>query len=155
MLGDSDGSDAASPRQRMLQGRVAERWLLYPIYVLVLISAGLSIDYAIFNPEWAVGPTVAAWGMLFTWYWFYGVAYRYRRRVLKYFSVTVLIVLTWCLSLLCFDRARPQVAAVADVLVERPNIASLYWAGVLTIVAVSLLAVHVLVLGRGYRQKKA
>lgn len=149
-----EASAATQPRQRLLQGRVAERWILYPIYLLVWVSGGLAARFALQTQEWAAAPVLAAWGMLFIWYWFYGVAYRYRRRVLKYFSVTVLVVLTWCLSLLTFDRGRAQIVATSLGLESRAEWASLYWAGGIVVVAAGLLALHVLVLGRGYRVKR-
>lgn len=153
VLGDADAPEHAPPK-RVLQGRLAERWVLYPIYLIVGGSGVLVGHFCLTTNEWALTPSMTAWGMLFVWYWFYGVAYRYRRRVFKYFSVTVLVGLTWCLSLLSLDRAQAQVVATAKGLVDRPAVAGLYWASVLIIIAVSLLALHVLVLGRGYRGKK-
>ncbi|MEZ4461916.1 MAG: hypothetical protein R3E66_19775 [bacterium] len=155
VLKDDNATDAVTPPKRMLQGRIAERWVLYPIYTLVFASAGLVFQFTVTNDEWATTPALTAWASLFVWYWFYGVAYRYRRRFFKYVSVSVLVVLTWCLSLICFDRAKPQIVALAGKLVVRPDVPQLYWAGVLTIIAVALLGLHVLVLGRGYRQKKS
>lgn len=153
VLGESVSS-AVEPRQRLLQGRVPERWVLYPIYFLVFLSGSMATHFAVDTGEWATTPVIAAWGMVFVWYWFYGIAYRYRRRFFKYSTVTTLVVLTWCLSLISFDRAQPQVISSGAGLSHRPEVPELIWSGGILVVAVSLLAVHVLVLGRGYRAKK-
>jgi len=146
---------AVAPRRRLLQGRVAERSVLYPIYLLVSIAGALAAQFALHSEEWSVIPVSLGWAMLFVWYWLYGVAYRYRRRLLKYFSVSVILATSVVLAMLCVDRAVAQVAVTAaGELIERASRPILVWSAIVTLAAAGLLIFHVAFLGRGYREKR-
>lgn len=158
-----EAGSGRGPGPRLLFGRVDERRVLYPAYGLVFIAGALAVTFAMEHPEWAVGPVGLAWFVLFGWIWFYGVAYRYRRRLLKYTSVTVVLGLSWLLIGFCIDRARAQIAMGGPVqdmvvqgspLIERAYAPELVWAGGITAIAAALVVVHVVFLGRGYREKK-
>ncbi len=152
VLGDERG--AAAPGRRLLQGRVAERSVLYPIYLLVSIAGALAAQFALDSEEWSVVPIALGWSTLFAWYWFYGVAYRYRRRLLKYTSVSAILILSIFLAILCVDRAAAQVVIAGGELVERSARPILVWSAIVTLGAAGLLIFHVAFLGRGYRVKK-
>lgn len=145
---------AVTPRHRLLYGRLPQNWVLYPIYLLVTIAGSIATNFALNSDEWHVIPTALGWSMLFIWYWFYGVAYRYRRRLLKYSSVTVIIGMTWALGFFCEDRALRQIVAVNGQLIERSSVIALEWASVITWLGVLLLMAHIIFLGRGYREKR-
>ncbi len=157
VFGDDDATLASSEflRVRLLPGRLHEAWILYPIYGLNLVSGLLAMSFAIGTHEWSAPVVGLAWLLLGVWNWFYGVAYRYRRPLLKYSSVIVILGLTTALVSFSIERAQPQLAMVrATQLSERAASAELYWAAVATVVAAGLLVAHLVFLGRGYRQKR-
>lgn len=144
----------SGPQERLLQGRISEAMVLYPLYTLVAVSGAAALRFAFNSVEWASAPVGLAWFCLFIWYWFYGVAYRYRRRILKYTSVLVIGLVTLSLASLCIDRGRSQVAFDGAFISPRGPETSLYWAAVLILVALIVLLIHVFFLGRGYRKKR-
>lgn len=144
------------PRVRVLPGRLHEAWILYPIYALVLGAGVIAVEFALRTHEWSAIVVGLAWFLLYVWNWFYGIAYRYRRRVLKYTSVIVILGLTAALAYFSIERGQPQLAMTdLSELRDRPEAASLYGAAVAAVVAAGLLITHLLFLGRGYRQKKS
>lgn len=155
VLGDDSEATSEAPRVRLLQGRINERWILYPIYVLHLVAGGLAALFAAGSAEWSPIPVGLAWILLYVWNWFYGVAYRYRRPVLKYTSLFVIFGFTAALAFFVFERARAQTAMLdMHEIGERAAAPLLYWAGVATLVAAGLLLAHFVFLGRGYRRKR-
>ncbi len=150
----SDEIDRPAPRQRVLPGLVDLRWLSYPAYIACFIGAGLAANFAIDAKEWSAPPVALAWMMLFFWEWIYGVAYHYRRTILKYFSFLLVVGLSALLAALCWERAQPQLVANATGLVQRGHVGGLDWAGVATVISGGLISLHLLILGRGYRKKK-
>jgi hypothetical protein len=151
------GSDEAArraPRERVLPGRVDLRWLSYPAYVACILGAGITVNFAIDSREWAAGPVALAWTMLLFWEWIYGVAYHYRRRVLKYGALLLIAGLTFALAALCMERAQAQWVVAGGELVERGRVAGLEGAALLTSLSGVLVAAHAVVLGRGYRRIK-
>jgi hypothetical protein len=151
-LGDS--GESATPGRRLLQGRVHEAWALYPAYAMELVAGAIASLFALQSEEWSVAPVALTWFLLYLWVWFYGVAYRYRRRFFRYSSLFVLLSASTFVSSVCFDRAAAQVAFDGQRLVERAAEPTLVWAGVLTAAAGILVLVHVVFLGRGYRERK-
>lgn len=151
LLGEA-GESGTGPR--LLQGRISESVVLYPCYALVSLSGLIALNFAMESPEWASLPVAVGWFALFNWYWFYGVAYRYRRRVLKYTSVLTLIGFSVALSMICVDRGKAQIAFDGEHIGHRDPETGLYWAAVFVIVALVLLLTHVVFLGRGYRRKR-
>ncbi len=151
----SEEFDRPAPHKRVLPGLVDIRWLSYPAYIACFAGGGFAVDFAIESTEWSAPPVALAWTMLFFWEWIYGVAYRYRRTILKYFSFLLVAGLTVGLAALCWERAEPQVVAQAGGLVERSDVSSLNWAAISTLVSGALITIHVIILGRGYRKKKA
>lgn len=155
ILGEGEDGEQSIPRRRLLQGRVSERAVLYPIYALVLGAGGLALYFAAQSLEWAFLPTFLGWAMLFVWYWFYGVAYRYRRTVFRYCSVIVIALVSAGLAMMCVDRAASQVAVTTSgELVERAAQPVLLGVAVLTLAPAALLVLHLVFLGRGYREKR-
>lgn len=157
VLGDDELVSDEAPRVRLLQGRVHEAWVMYPIYALQFAAGGLGVHFALGTHEWSAIPVGLAWFLLYVWNWFYGVAYRYRRRLLKYTSVTIVLVLTVALAYFCFEKAPRQdvVVLAKGELGSRPPAPGLYWAAVATMVAAGLLVAHIVFLGRGYRRKRS
>ena len=156
VLGSSDAGER--PAERLLPGRVEASWILYPCYLLVILSGSLVVNFAIDTQEWSPVVVSLAWVLLFTWNWVYGVAYRYRRRFMKYMSITMSIVMGFGLAALCWERGQPQLVAtlveVGAVLVERGEVRRLVLASWLIAVSTIGLLVHVVFLGRGYRVKR-
>lgn len=153
VLGEDE--EAKAPERRVLQGLIDRRWLSYPAYLACFAGGAGSIRFAMHTAEWSAGPVAIAWLMLFFWEWIYGVAYGYRRAILKYFSYGMVLILSIGLALLSFDRAAAQVAAtVPGELVERGAAAGLTWAGIAALVSGAFITAHVVILGRGYREKK-
>jgi hypothetical protein len=153
ILGSDDG-DRAAPRKRVLPGLVDVRWLVYPAYITCFIAGGLAVDFAIEGGEWSAAPVALAWLMLFFWEWIYGVAYRYRRTILKYFSFLLVAGLSAGLAALCWERAEPQLVATAAELVDRDHASILDYAAITTLLSGAFVTIHVVVAGRGYREKK-
>lgn len=153
---DADAlASAEIPRVRLLPGRLHERWVLYPVYALDLVAGVLAVHFAVGAPEWSAAVVGLAWFLLYVWHWFYAIAYRYRRRLLKYTSVAMIFALTAALAYFSIERARPQLAMVgADAVAERAAAPGLYWAAVLTMLTAALLLAHLVFLGRGYRHKR-
>lgn len=149
-----EAGESVAPRVRLLQGRIPESWVLYPLYLTITVGGALAADFALSSEEWSIVPVTLAWAMLYVWYWFYGVAYRYRRRLLKYTSVAFIFGMTWGLSVLCEDRAEAQIVAIEGILREREPIAQLRWAAMVTWAATLGLVAHIVFLGRGYREKR-
>ncbi len=157
VLGDSNAGE--SPAERLLPGRVEASWVLYPCYLLVIVSGSLAVNFAIDTFEWSPLVVFLAWILLFTWNWVYGVAYRYRRRVMKYMAVMMSVVMGLGLAALCWERGQPQlVATAADLsaeLIERAEVRRLLVACWLMVLSTAGLLAHVVFLGRGYRVKRA
>lgn len=154
VLGDDADVSQEAPRVRLLQGRIHEAWVLYPVYLLVLGAGFLAVRFASDTAEWSAAVVGLAWFLLFVWNWFYGVAYRYRRRLLKYSSVFVVLALSASLAYFSMERATPQRAMISATQIgERAAAPSLYWAAIATLVAGGLLVAHIVFLGRGYRRK--
>ena len=127
----------------------------FPLAVGRLAEPGGPLDEIAGRHDATPAQIALAWLLLFVWHWFYGVAYRYRRRLLKYTSVFVVFAMTVALAYFTMERAAPQRAMVAShEVVDREGIASLYWSAVATLAAGMLLLVHLVFLGRGYRQKR-
>ena len=149
-----DAGESATPRHRLLLGRVHEAWALYPAYAMELVAGGIACLFALQSSEWSVVPVGLTWFLLYTWVWFYGVAYRYRRRFFRYFSLFILLGASSMIAYLCFDRAAVQLVFDGQHLVERAAEPTLVWSGVLTLAAAVVVLVHVVFLGRGYRERK-
>lgn len=153
ILGEDDAGRSA-PRKRVLPGLVDVRWLVYPAYITCFVAGGLAVEFAIDAGEWAT-PTVAiAWLMLFFWEWIYSVAYRYRRTILKYFSFLLVAGLSVGLAAICWERAEPQLVATASGLIDRDHASILDFAAITTLLSGAFVTIHVIVAGRGYREKK-
>ncbi len=152
-LGEAgDGSE--TPRRRLLQGRFHEAWALYPAYAMQLVAGGIAVLFALQSEEWSAIPVGLAWFLLYVWVWFYGVAYRYRRRFFRYFSLLILMSSSGAIAFLCFDRAAAQRIWDGERLIVRTAESTLVWSGTLTIAASILILAHVVFLGRGYRERK-
>jgi len=120
------------------------RWFLYPAYILTLAAGGLAAKFALRSEEWSTAPVMLAWSLLFVWYWLYGVAFRYRRPVLKYFALAGALGFGGLLCAFCLDRAPPQLAVQPDGAAVRTLEMDLVWAGLATGVTVVLIGVHVI-----------
>jgi hypothetical protein len=152
----SDEVDRKAPRERVMPGLVDLRWLLYPAYLASFFGGGIAVNFAIDGQEWAAPPIAIAWTALFFWEWIYGVAYRYRRPLLKYFSLMLVVGLSAALAAFSWDRAAPQLVAkvqgfTSSGLIERGHVASLEWAAIFALLSGALIIIHAVILGRGWR----
>ena len=125
------------------------------MYLLILAAGGLAVNFALDTPEWSSPVVALGWLLLAQWTWFYGVAFQYRRRLLRFTSTTMVLLLSAALTALTLDRAAAQVAmAGPQTLAERESAVALYWAAGATVLVAGLLVLHLVFLGTGYRQKK-
>lgn len=125
------------------------RWFLYPAYILTFVAGGIAANFATGSEEWKAGPVGVAWGILFLWYWLYGVAFRYRRPVLKYFSLAAALGFGGLLTAFCLDRVPPQLVAQSDGGAQlRGLLTNLLWAGLMTGVSAFIVVVHSILFSR-------
>ncbi len=153
IIGDR-GSEEERPAVRVLPGRLPESVVLYPAYTLVGAAALLTTHYSLDSGELSPLMTFFGWGLLFCWYWVYGVAYRYRRRMMKYFSLFMCGVTAGSLSVVTAVRSTSMAVPVDGELVVRGAQPILFFAAALTTLSLTLIITHVVYLGRGYRQKQ-
>lgn len=152
VIGEEGGR--IKPAVRLLPGRINVSFILYPIYALILGAGALAVNFALHSGEWSPSVIATAYGLLFAWHWVYGVTYRYRRWFLKSFCVLISLFMGLSLSYLMWERAQPQLIPLDGRLVERGEVAVLEIVGLATILSALLLLAHVLILGRGYREKQ-
>lgn len=148
------GSEEERPTARVLPGRMPESVVLYPAYTLVGAAALLTTHYSLNTGEWNPLMTFFGWGLLFCWYWVYGVAYRYRRWMMKFFALIMCVVTAGSLSVVAAVRSTSMAVPVDGVLVVRQAQPILFLAAGLTTLSLTLIITHVVYLGRGYRQKQ-
>lgn len=153
VLGSDEGAHRA-PRERVLPGRIDIRWLSYSAYIACILGAGLSVNFALDSREWAIVPISIGWAMLYVWEWIYGVAYQYRRPILKYSALFMVLALAAVLASVCLDRAPAQDVIAGGELIARARVVGLEGAAALTILSALLILAHGAVLGRGYRRIK-
>jgi len=153
ILGSSDGARQA-PKERVLPGLIDPRWTSYSAYIACILGAGISVNFAIDAGEWAVGPVIIGWTMLYIWEWIYSLAYQYRRTFMKYGALLMVVALTAVLAGVCLDRAPAQQVITGGELVARAHLARLEGAAALTILSGLFILAHAIVLGRGYRRIK-
>ncbi|MFU8802473.1 MAG: hypothetical protein ACNA8W_01570 [Bradymonadaceae bacterium] len=152
VIGEEGGR--VKPAVRLLPGRVDVSHVLYPTYLLIIGAGSLAVNFAVNTGEWSAPVVALGWGLLFAWHWVYGVTYRYRRWLLKSFTLLVSLFMGLGLSFLAWERAQPQEIPVAGSLVMRGQVTLLEFVWLATAMSSLLLILHVLVLGRGYREKR-
>lgn len=128
--------------------KLDERWFLYPAYLLAFSGGFLASHFAAGSPEWSPLPVLLAWGLLFVWYWLYGVAFRYRRPALKYFALAASVAFGVLLTAFCIDRALPQLAAADEGVAARGAVLRLVWAAITTGLSCVLIVTHTLLFSR-------
>jgi hypothetical protein len=89
--------------------------------------------------------------MLATWLWFYSVAWRYKRWLLKWTAAPISSLMMAAMAFACFDRAQQQLVAPRHVLTDRPFVLEWYIAAILLVLANLLLLSHLVWFGRGWR----
>ena len=134
--------------RRARHSQLDVRWFLYPAYILTFGAGGIAANFAIGSPEWSPGPVTLAWALLFLWYWLYGVAFRYRRPVLKYFSLAAALGFGGLLTAFCLDRVPPQIVAQTHGAELRGLLTNLLWAGLLTGLSAFVVVVHSILFSR-------
>ncbi|RAL24930.1 hypothetical protein DL240_01600 [Lujinxingia litoralis] len=147
--------EAARPEVRLLPGRIKASRLLYPAYLLVWVGAGLASLFAWARAEWHPLMVFVGWGALFCWYWVYGVAYRYRRSLMKVMAVGMSVLMGLVLIWVSLTRAAPMRVPQGGELVERGALVLPGAAGVATALSLAVVLAHLLYFGRGYREKRA
>lgn len=152
IIGDR-GEDSAPLETRLLPGRVHESLVLYPVYILVGFSALLAGHFAFKTGEWNLFMTGTGWGLLYCWYWVYGVAYRYRRRIMKYFSLMMSLITASSLAFVSALRGAATHIPAPEGLVLRGAEPVMFFVALLTALSGAAILAHVLFLGRGYREK--
>lgn len=152
IIGDR-GEDQAPLEVRLLPGRVHESLVLYPVYTLVGTSALISAHFALKTGEWNVVMTLMGWGLLYCWYWVYGVAYRYRRWIMKYFSLMMSLITAGSLAFVSALRGAANHVPAQEGLILRGVEPAMIIAATLTTLSAAAILAHVFFLGRGYREK--
>ena len=153
IIGDR-GTQADQPRVRVLPGRVAPSVVLFPIYAAVGLAALLATNFAVETGEWHPVMTLLGWGLLYSWFWVYGVGYRYRRWMMKYFALLMATGTAAVLVMVTASRAASMLVPGSSGLVVRSAQPQLFVVIALTGATVVAAFVHVVYLGRGYRQKR-
>ncbi len=148
------GDDAEQLRYRVLPGRVSKHLVLYPAYAAVGLAGLLAAHFSIRSGEWHPLMTVVGWGLLFCWYWVYAVAYRYRRRFMKVFSLSMATLTAGSLVLVAALRSTSMAVPAGGELVIRQSQPLLIAVAVLTTLSLAAVFTHAIYLGRGYRQKR-
>lgn len=143
-----------SPSVRLKPGRVAPGFIFYPMYLLIILSAGVAANQALDTDEWPFFIIVLTWFVIFMWNWMYGVAWSYRRKVFQSVCLFMALFMEACVGVLCLDRAAAQTVARKSILIQRPELVYLQWSGYLLFLTAILGLAHFFVLGRGYRTKK-
>lgn len=149
----SEERQRMAPRRRLLPGLVDRKWLLYPSYLLTVLAGGIAVHVALDTAEWHPIPVAIGWSMLFVWEWVYSAAYGYRRSLLKYFSATMVCLMAALLAFVTFDKAAAQTVVTSTGLFDRGALSWLRWSGIMTISAGLPVLAHLVLLGRGYREK--
>jgi hypothetical protein len=150
----SEERQRMAPRRRLLPGLIDRKLLLYPSYLLTVVAGGIAVHVAIDSTEWHPLPVIIGWAMLYLWEWIYSAAYGYRRTVLKYFSAIMVTLMAGLLTIVSLDKAAAQTVVSAGKLVDRDPLGWLKWTAYLTVAASLPIILHLLLLGRGYREKK-
>lgn len=151
--GQGDGTEGA-PSQRLLQGRVRQSLIFYPIYLLLVVSGAIAANVAVDTQEWSFGVVVVAWTTMFFWYQIYVVAWTYGRRMLKWFCIIWLLLLTTFMAVACYDRGMPQ-DIFTSTLIQRPGLPLMMWASGMLAACQALFVSHLVYFGRGYRKKRS
>lgn len=145
--------DRDEPRVRVLPGRVPLYRVLHPAYAAVGIAGVLATYFSLGSGEWHPLMVLLGWGLLFCWYWVYAVAYRYRRKAMKYFSLLMGTVTAGSLTVVAAVRGTSMAVPEGGQLAIRSPRPVLFGVAVLTTLSLAAVFTHVLYLGRGYRQK--
>lgn len=147
------GSDQIRPKARLLPGRFPPSFFTIPAMIAIIIAGIIAVIFAIQTEEWSPWTIASTWFVLYVWTWFYGVAYKYRRFILRWLSMGAFIFLSCGISFFCIDRAAPQYIVGPDGLVMRELVFSLWISAILTLGAAAILLSHFVFFGRGYREK--
>ena len=152
IIGDR-GNRNAAPVERLLPGRVPESLVLYPAYTLTLMAGILGAQWALRTEELNPLMLLLAWCLLFCWYWVYGVAYRYRRWLMKSFALFISSLTALALTFFSALRSTSLYLPAEAGLALRPPQPILLVVAALTLISLAAIISHVLYLGRGYRKK--
>lgn len=152
ILGDR-GEESTQPQVRVLPGRVPKFWVLYPAYTAVGLAGLLCTHFSLQSGEWHPLMVLFGWGLLFCWYWVYGVAYTYRRRLMKFFSLVMSAITAASLVMITAARGTSMAVPDSGQLVVRGPRPILFLVAALTTLSLAAIITHVIYLGRGYRQK--
>ncbi len=146
--------DDERPGVRVLPGRVPEHRVLHPAYLAVGAAAVLALYFSLNTGEWHPMMVGLGWGLLFCWYWVYGVGWRYRRRVMKYFALLMSTATALTLTFVTTARIGSMTVPEAGELIPRDGQPLLGVVAVLTMTSLIAVLAHAVYLGRGYRQKR-
>ena len=153
IIGDR-GDDDDRLEVRLLPGRIPKSLVLYPVYAAVGLAALLATHFSLRTGEWHPLMPLLGWGLLYCWYWVYGVAYRYRRWMMKFFALFMATVTAASLALVASVRSASMAVPTGEGLQLRPDQPILVAVTVLTLASLAAIYLHVIYLGRGYRQKR-
>lgn len=148
------GEEDEQPRTRVLPGRIPKHFVLYPAYAAVGLAALLATRFSLSTGEWHPMMTLAGWGLLYCWYWVYGVGYRYRRWFMKYFALLMSTVTAGSLIMVSAVRATSLAVPAESGLAVRDSEPMLFFVIGLTTLSLAAVFTHAVYLGRGYRQKR-
>lgn len=148
-----DHGEQKRPRVRLLPGKVAEHLVLRPAYAVAAAAGAVATYFAVDTGEWHPAMVIGGWALLICWYWVYGIGYRYRRWLMKYFSVLMSTITAATLAVVTSVRAAAMAVPQGGELVPRGPQPLLYASAALTLISFGAVFAHVVYLGRGYRQK--
>ncbi len=153
IIGERRDEAGEKPLVRVLRGRVYQSVVLYPAYVMALLAGVLATHFSVNTGEFHPVMVLVGWGLLYCWYWVYGVAYRYRRWMMKYFSLLMSVLTAASLTLVAALRGTSMMVPQNGELALRGTQPILFVVAALTTLSMAAVIAHAVYLGRGYREK--
>ncbi len=154
IIGERRDESGPTPIVRLLRGRVHQSLVLYPAYGMVGLAGVLAAHFSVSTGELHPAMMLAGWGLLYCWYWVYGVAYRYRRWMMKYFALAMSVFTAASLTLVSALRGTSMAVPQNGELALRGAQPLLFAVAVLTTLSLAFVITHAVYLGRGYREKR-
>jgi len=153
VLGSADAS-SSQPQARILRGRLPLNLFILSATIAIIIAGLIAVLFSLTSPEWTSWSIGTVWFVLYIWVWFYGIAYKYRRGLLWWFSAFSIFCLSAVIAYFCFDKAKIQYTPGPDGLILRDPVFSLWISAIFTMLGSAIIFSHFVFFGRGYREKK-
>lgn len=154
IIGERSDEEEEQPRVRILRGRVHQSLALYPAYGVAGLAGVLATHFSVNTGELHPVMILTGWGLLMCWYWVYGIAYRYRRRLMKPFALVMSVLTAGSLTLVAALRGTSMAVPQNGELALRDGQPMMFAVAALTTLSLAIVITHAVYLGRGYREKQ-